>query len=844
MPVKVLGSDGSGTYTGIAEGIYYAADNGAKVISMSLGGGSPSTILEDALAYAYAKGVTIICAAGNDGSDTLVSYPAAYDQYCIAVGATRYDDEVAYYSNKGPALDITAPGGDITVDQDGNGYGDGILQQTFDSSPTDFGYWYYQGTSMATPHVSGVAALLIASGVATTPDEVREVLQTTARDAGAPGYDTSYGWGILDAYAALTYSAEPNGAPVAVVAGPTSGTEGDALVFDGSSSYDPDGDALTYAWEFGDGGVAAGANPSHVYTEGGVFSVSLVVNDGKADSAADSMSVSITAVDDPPVADAGGPYAAMSGEAITFDGSQSYDPEGETLSYSWDFGDGSSGSGVAPTHSYSAGGTYTATLIVNDGNADSAPATASVSVSQTNIAPVADTGGPYYGTEDVPVVFNGGGSYDLNGDALTYAWTFGDGASGTGETPTHTYTSGGTYTVTLVVNDGSADSDPAADLVTISAVNDTPVADAGGPYNGAEGVAVSFDGSGSTDADGDALTYSWSFGDGSTGTGVAPSHTYASTGTYTVTLTVNDGTVDSSPSTAQVTISAVNSAPVADAGGPYSGDEGVAVTFNGSGSSDADGDVLTYNWTFGDGGTGTGVAPSHTYAAAGTYTVTLTVNDGTVDSSPAQAQVTIAAVNEAPVADAGSDVSATTGESISFSGSGSYDPDGDALTYSWSFGDGSSASGVTASHSYASAGTYQVVLTVTDPSGASDSDLLTVSVTDSQVATLSVGNIDMQLVSRTFFRSSMYYATATVTIVDDDGSPVSGATVSGRWSGAATDSDTGITDSSGRVTLRSNWVFNAASGSSFSFTVNSVSSSGLTYDPAANQETTDTVVVP
>jgi len=207
MPVKVLDSRGSGTYTDIADGIYFAANNGADVINMSLGGPNASITLEEALAYAYNKGVTIVAAAGNDGSDT-VSYPAAYNAYVIAVGATRYDETLAYYSNYGPDLDLVAPGGDTNVDQNGDGYPDGILQQTFGNTPTDWGYYYYQGTSMATPHVAAVAALVIASGV-TGPDNVRKVLQSTAKDLGAPGWDPVYGWGRVDAAAALGYAPEP-----------------------------------------------------------------------------------------------------------------------------------------------------------------------------------------------------------------------------------------------------------------------------------------------------------------------------------------------------------------------------------------------------------------------------------------------------------------------------------------------------------------------------------------------------------------------------------------------------------------------------------------------------------
>jgi len=206
MPVKVLDSSGSGLYSWVADGIKFAADNGAKVISLSLGGPS-ANILKDAIAYAHSKGVVIVAAAGNDGLNGPASYPAAYNDYVIAVAATRYDEARSYYSTNGSYVDISAPGGDTSVDQNGDGYADGVLQQTFNPNTknrNDFAYWFFQGTSMATPHVSGVAALLIANGI-TNPSKVREAIEKTAEDKGKVGWDSEYGWGIVDAYAALQY---------------------------------------------------------------------------------------------------------------------------------------------------------------------------------------------------------------------------------------------------------------------------------------------------------------------------------------------------------------------------------------------------------------------------------------------------------------------------------------------------------------------------------------------------------------------------------------------------------------------------------------------------------------
>lgn len=211
MPVKVWDSTGSGTHAQMADGFHYAADNGAHIINYS-GGGPHSTTKENAVAYAHSQGVIIVAAAGNDyetGNDP--EYPAAYDDYCIAVGATRYDQAHAYYSNTGSYLDIAAPGGDTNVDQNGDGYVDGVLQQTFNiytQNTTDFAYWFLQGTSMACPHVAGVAALILAKNPDFTPDQVRQCLESTATDLGSPGRDDMYGWGLLNAPAAVAAAAD------------------------------------------------------------------------------------------------------------------------------------------------------------------------------------------------------------------------------------------------------------------------------------------------------------------------------------------------------------------------------------------------------------------------------------------------------------------------------------------------------------------------------------------------------------------------------------------------------------------------------------------------------------
>ncbi len=192
MPLKVLSSFGGGTVADIAEAIRFAADNNADVINMSLGGGGESQLLKEAIDYAYSKGVVVIAAAGNANQNS-AAYPARFP-HVIGVAAVDAAGEKAPYSNFGAGVDISAPGGA------GTGAG-GILQETIQPETKETVFTSFQGTSMAAPHVAGVAALVKAAGIA-EPEQILSVLKKSSLviQDDALNY---FGAGQLDAGAAV-----------------------------------------------------------------------------------------------------------------------------------------------------------------------------------------------------------------------------------------------------------------------------------------------------------------------------------------------------------------------------------------------------------------------------------------------------------------------------------------------------------------------------------------------------------------------------------------------------------------------------------------------------------------
>jgi serine protease len=264
---RVCGPVGCPT-SAIIDAIVAAADSGVVAMNLSLGGGSLSSGEASAIDYAVnEKGSLVIASAGNGGTGT-VSCPAC-DPNAISVAASDWLDELAYYSNWGSGLDITAPGGEMysnTTEEAG----------IYSSVPG--GYAYYQGTSMAAPQVTGAAAVA-ASVTGTRGAALRARLEGTTDDLGADGYDTRFGHGRLNAYRAATSDGDPPPPPpppAALAAGFTYSCSGSECSFDGSSST---GSVTSYDWTFGEGSTGSGITTTHSFAEPGDYAVTLTVSD-------------------------------------------------------------------------------------------------------------------------------------------------------------------------------------------------------------------------------------------------------------------------------------------------------------------------------------------------------------------------------------------------------------------------------------------------------------------------------------------------------------------------------------------------------------------------------------
>jgi PKD repeat protein len=515
-----------------------------------------------------------------------------------------------------------------------------------------------------------------------------------------------------------------------------------AVLFDGGASTDADDAIIDYVWDFGDSRSGRGRQVRHTYALPGAYRVKLAVRDGSGtESAEQSASVMVT-VNHPPVADAGRWRVVAAGEKMVLDASFSHDPDGEIVDYQWTLENGVVRTGKTVECAISVPGTYQALLTVRDDAGAEDEHSVDIVV---NAKPAARIFPVDRSTPGQKITFDGTGSRDPDGEITEASWDFGDGSPvQSGMKTVHAYSNPGRYQVSLSVRDNSQASN-SRDIATATVtVNHAPVP-AADPEQRVCSQTVHFDGSRSMDGDSDPLLFSWNFGDNAAASGARVSHTYERPGAYPVRLIVDDGNgLANSRSEAFIKV-CINSPPSVKILAPENVCAGETVLLDAGRSTDPDDDPLKYEWDFGDGTSGEGVNPVHVYRTGGTYRIRLSVTDNSGLPCNSSLVETIIHVIDAPVAEAGPNLTVCANRPVLFDGSLSSGGSRPIQGYEWDFGDGQQGGGVKAVHTFAHAGLYTVRLKITVPlEGACENvseDELTLKVLPSPVVSFNFSPI-------------------------------------------------------------------------------------------------------
>jgi aqualysin 1 len=539
VAVRVLNCQGSGTISGVAAGVDWvtAEFEGPSVVNMSLGALDLLGIgfaLDDAIRNSIAAGVNYAVAAGNDNWDACFATPARVAE-ANTVGASDINDVRAWFSNWGDCVDWFAPGVDIPSAWHS------ADDATFTAS----------GTSMASPHAAGVAALYLEANPGAPPAAVSHAIFDATTKNAVQSAQTANNH-LLFNFADGTGAPPDNWLPIADFDFSCTGL---TCAFTDASS-DTDGIVTAWNWDFGDGAAATEQNPSHTWTAGGAYTVTLTVTDDKgATSAPRSKTVSLANPNNQPptpgfTADCGQNYCSFT--------DQSSDPDGQVVAWNWDYGDGFGSTLQNPFHIYNAPGTYTVTLVVTDNDGATGTATQQVTLPAGeggNTAPRADFTASCSGlTCDFTDT-----STDPDGTVTAWSWDFGDGQGATERNPSHTYAAGGSYTVTLTVTDDAGETGTATRTLNLSdgSTNSPPTAD----FSASCGENFCQFTDLSTDADGTVVAWNWDYGDGFGSTLRNPFHIYDAPGTYTVTLVVTDNDGATGTASGNVTLPPGSSEP-------------------------------------------------------------------------------------------------------------------------------------------------------------------------------------------------------------------------------------------------------------------------------------------
>lgn len=536
------------------------------------------------------------------------------------------------------------------------------------------------------------------------------------------------------------------------------------------------------------------------------------------------------------------------------------DASASVASYQWTFGDGRTASGRTVSHTYSQPGNYPVTLTIVDvlGRVGTTAQSLTVGAGTNPTATFFVT--PSSPNVGQTVTFNASTSVAAPGHSITsYEWDFGDGRTAGGATVTHAYTAPGSYTVLLRTTDSAGRKGTSTQTINVGAAGLT--ADFNfSPTSPAVGQAVSFDGTPSKASTGRTITrYDWNFDDGTTGSGAQTSHTYSRTGTFNVRLTVTDDLGQTATTTKSVTVGGANP-QAAFTFSPSSPRRGQAVSFDASSSRAASGrSIAQYAWNFDDGSIAFGVTTQHAFNSNGTFNVRLTITDDIGQTSTVTQPVTVSDAN--PTASFTFSPSApATNQPVTFDASTSSPSTGRAIVaYQWNFDDGTTGTGRTVQHSFATARSYNVRLTVTDDFGNTATTSQTVTVTTGTTPPPPTADFTFQPSAPTTnqlvqFDASTSRAAQGRTITSyawifDDGTTGSGVTVSHAFAQARTYVvRLTVTDDAGQTNSTTRSVTVTAGGTtptaSFTYSPNSPvpPNVNITFDASQSQATAPSTI--
>lgn len=526
----------------------------------------------------------------------------------------------------------------------------------------------------------------------------------------------------------VVVSLRPNAPAVAQAVLAREAFVSETVSFDASGTNDTDGSLLSYHWDFGDGFQATGVKALHAFEEPGTYRVVLSVTDdsgsGNEQSEAIYEVVVTHAPNKGPVANLPEGFELDRGELFRFNASSAIDPDGNIIGYDWDFGDGFTSKDMWVDHAFSKVGTYTGKLRLTDNSGFETGTTESTFIiyvqEPENTPPEANAG--LDRTTIIEEIFelSGSASRDEDGSIIRYEWDLGNGKTAEGEKIKFSYFEPGNYRVTLKVTDSSGQANATArdeiEITVIDKENATPVAMVNPDRVAAIDEIVPFSGKNSEDRDGNIISYDWDFGDGNSANGRDVEHAYAQSGRYEARLTIRDDSGLESAVSDTKRLIVVNEPPFADAGSDQHVTASV-VEFSASRSSDQDSKIIRYSWNFGDGQTGEGREIKHTYREPGDYLVGLEIEDDSGAIRNIDTDQTKVRVNSLPIADAGFDIVAEPGETLTFDGRRSEDSDGAIDRYIWDFKDENSSEDSVVRHAFENPGVYYVELTVFDDSG-------------------------------------------------------------------------------------------------------------------------------